>query len=113
MPAPPRLVEVEWLDTVGPHATEWTDLHRIRGRPSTVFAVGYVVEDARTHLTIAQAVEKARPDRIRQGYGATTIPRGCIVRVVDLAPAPGPKSTSSGGRLADRSRTAGRPPRTR
>lgn len=108
-----RRVEVEWLDTVGPHATEWTDLHRIKERPSTVFAVGYVVEDARTHLTIAQAVEKARTGTIRQGYGATTIPRGCIVSVVELEPVPGPRSRSNGGRSADRSRTAGRPRPTR
>lgn len=73
-----RLVEVLWMDAQA-KALEWEE--GVDGKAVMTCSVGYVLHDTDDAITIAAIINENHVAH------ALTIPYGCVVEVVDLAPA--------------------------
>ncbi|MGE0652012.1 MAG: hypothetical protein AB7P12_09705 [Alphaproteobacteria bacterium] len=101
-----RRVHIEYIDLNGPVNSDWTALDKINRKPAKGEACGLLLhEDAENVTIILSALHEDDPKE-RTGFADFTIPRGCIVRMVDLVEAP--PSKSAGGRSARPSRKGGR-----
>lgn len=70
-----RLVVIEWIDAAF-HLDDEPEPHRVK-------TVGYVISDESAHITVAS---EQFLDGSHRGY--TTIPRSCVVRVLEVAQTP-------------------------
>jgi len=73
----PRHVFVNWHDTVG--TSGWVSKEEARkDRPASVWSTGFVVSDTKKQLVIAQNYGMDH-----QVNGRETIPKGCVVKIID------------------------------
>lgn len=69
-----RIVEIEWLDSVGkPEVWEFADADPLE--PSSIVSIGYLWKETSDAVTICQSQS---PSQVARRF---TIPRGCIRRL--------------------------------
>lgn len=73
----PKIVAIHWLDAVA--GAGWTE-HDEAPEPSTIYSVGFLVKKTRSAVTIATSVGATDSEH----NGSMTVPRGMIIKMVDL-----------------------------
>lgn len=93
-----RLVLVEWLDSKQPVAA-WQWLSDLEApAPARCVSVGFLAREETDTLVIVQNVADPHDEDGAQASGAMTIPRACVVSIMDLSPTgpcPSPSSRPS------------------
>ena len=79
-----RMVLIRWVDSCGV-TDEWERVDELRPQPpAKCLSVGFLLEESRYYVTIAQSVSGRR--KPRQVLGRMTIPKCAITRVKELKP---------------------------
>lgn len=83
-----KLVMVEWLDAFSGITGEagWHYLDDMQKEPITCQTVGFLAHDAKGCMVIVPHMSNPPKETDRQGAGYMMIPKGMIVRVIELVP---------------------------